>query len=295
MENNEQNDQLAQERWAIGVTWHIKSNHRRQFREDVKRTLLPHLTALHGAQRIAAVLPFHHRPVRVREESSNEAWTDYWVIVLAARVDPNEVWDSIERSARAAGSLQGKLLRAEVLRPQPNIDMYYPRIDGIAREPTWHWIEYVVSRPASRDVYYRDQYTFSGPAIRRFYEAGAVGRCIGFERVRLLENNGALPEWDVVHITGFTPVRLVQILWDVWRFLSVFNNLARAIGYTSALAVLRSWDARRVKYQRLAVQDRSSTLRPVHAAALYQGLRRVSDVRYSQEKASDNEAQISYA
>lgn len=71
MENNEQNNQLVEERWAIGVTWYIPSSHRRQFRKDVKRMLLPRLTALHGAKRIAAVLPFHHRPVKVREERSN--------------------------------------------------------------------------------------------------------------------------------------------------------------------------------------------------------------------------------
>jgi hypothetical protein len=267
MENNKQNGSLFEESWAIGVTWYIPSNHRRQFRKEVERMLLPHLITLHGAQQIVAVLPFHHRPLKVREESSDNSWTDYWVIVLAERVDPNEVWHSIESSARAAASLQDKLVRAEALRPQPTLDMYYPRIDGIAREPTWHWIEYVVSRPESRDAYYRDQYTFSGPVIRRFYEANAVRRCIGFECVRLLENNGALPEWDVVHITGFTPMRLVQIMWDLWRFIPVFNKIAREIGYASALAVLRSWDVKRVKYQRLAVQDRSYTLQPVHHEA----------------------------
>jgi hypothetical protein len=38
--------------------------------------------------------------------------------------------------------------------------------------------------------------------------------------------------------------------------------------HKSAFEVLRSWDAQRVKYQRLAVQDESYTLQPVHEAEL---------------------------
>jgi hypothetical protein len=255
--------------WALGVTWHIPRSHRHQFRKGVERKLMPHLSALHDAMRIVAMLPFHHRPLKVREEGGYIPWTDYWVIVLAAREDPDEIWHSIERPVRAsAEGIQGGLLQTEVLRPQPNIGMYYPRIGGLRREPRWHWIEYVVSRPETRDEYYRDQYLFSGPVIRHFYEANAVGRCIGFERMRFLKNDGTLPEWDVVHITGFTPVRLAQVIWDLWRFMPVFDNLARKIGYTSALAVLRSWDVKRVKYQRLATQDTSYTLQPMHDAVL---------------------------
>jgi hypothetical protein len=263
-------EQELEDRWAIGVTWYISGEHRRQFRKGVKNELMPHLSAHHDASRIAALLPFRHRPVKVRGEDSGNAWTDYWVIVLAPRVDPDGIWHEIEVSVQAAAEgIQGRLLRAEILRPQPNIDMYYPRIGGLQREPRWHWIEYVVSRPETREEYYRDQYLFSGPVIRRFYEANAVGRCIGFERVRsLLESDGALPEWDVIHITGFTPVRLVQILWDLWRSMPVLNQLARKVGHESAYEVFRSWNAQRVKYQRLAVQNESYTLQPVHDAAL---------------------------
>ena len=50
--------------------------------------------------------------------------------------------------------------------------------------------------------------------------------------------------------------------------MPIFNTLARNVGHKSAFEVLRSWDAQRVKYQRLAVQDRSYTLQPVHEGAL---------------------------
>ncbi len=251
-------------RCAIGVTLNVLGSHRRQFRRDVRRTLLPDLAALNL---IAGVLPFHHRPLRLREDGNDNAWTDYWVVVLAPDVEPNEVWHSIENSVRTAVGLHGKLLGAEVLRLQPHIDMYYPQGDGSRREPKWHWIEYVVSEAESRDVYYRDQYVFSGPVIRHLYQSGAVRRSIGFERMRCLEHSRDLPTWDVVHITGFTPVRLVQVAWHLWRFMAVFNDIARGIGYSSAIAVFRSWDAKRVKYQRRAVQERSYTLQLVCARA----------------------------
>ena len=203
-------DQELRDRWVIGVTWYISGNHRRQFRKGIEHKLMPHLSALHDSERIATVLPFRHRPLKVPEEESGNAWTDYWVIVLSRRVDPDEIWHSIEGPVQAEG-IQGRLLRAEILRPQPNIDMYYTRMGGLQREPRYHWIEYVVSWPETRNEYYRDQYLFSGPVIRHFYEANAVSRCIGFERVRFLKNNGILPEWDVIHITGFKPVNADRV------------------------------------------------------------------------------------
>jgi hypothetical protein len=260
-------DQELKDLCAIGVTWYISGNHRRRFRKGVEHRLMPHLTALHDAKRIATVLPLRHRPLKVPGKDSGNAWTDYWVIVLGPRVDPDEIWHSIKGSAQAEG-IQRRLLRAEILRPQPNIDMFYPRIGGLQHEPRCHWIEYVVSRFETREEYCRDQYLFSGPVIRHFYETNAVGRCIGFERVRFLKNDGTLPEWDVIHITGFALVRLVQIAWNLWRYMPVFNTIARKVGHRSAFEVLRSWDAQRVKYQRLAVQDESYTLQPVHDAAL---------------------------
>jgi hypothetical protein len=161
-------------------------------------------------------------------------------------------------------------LRAEILRPQPGMQMYYPRKGGLQQESRlWHWIEYAVSRPDARQAYYQDQYKFSAPSIRRFYEAGAVGRVIGFEVARVMENRGALPAWDVIHITG--AMHFLKIAWVLWRQMPVFNSFARNVGHSSALNVIRSWDAQREKYQIHAVQDPTYTLQPVSDLSLAAG------------------------
>lgn len=77
-------------------------------------------------------------------------------------------------------------------------DLRSPAGPGTDRR-LWHWIEYVVSRPETREAYYRDQYELSAGVIR----------CIGSERQRYLENSDGLPEWDINHITG---VQRLQVL-----------------------------------------------------------------------------------
>jgi hypothetical protein len=98
--------------------------------------------------------------------------------------------------------------------------------------------------------------------MHRFYDIGAVTRWIGLEHVRYLRNGGTLPTWDVVHVTGFPPTRLPQIGWTLWRSKPYFDSIAHEMGRQSALHVVRSWRAARVKYQTLGFQDRSRTLWP---------------------------------
>lgn len=244
--------------WAIGLTFDVPKCGRRTFQGAVARTLMPRLVALHDAGRIAAVLPFHHRALKTRGGSEGTLWTDYWVLAVAREADLNETWNLIAGEASHLG-----LLRAEILRPQPGLQMYYPRKRGLQQEShLWHWIQYAVSRPEAREAYYQDQYRFSAPAIRRFYDAAAVGRVIGFEVARVLENCGALPEWDVIHITG--AMHFIKIAWVLWSDMPVFNSFARNVGHSSALDVVRSWDAQREKYQIHAVQDRINTLQALN-------------------------------
>lgn len=235
--------------WAVGLTFHVPRRDRRSFRETVAQTVMPQLIALRDAGRIALVLPFRHRPLKTRGEVNGTSWTDYWVILVARESDLDEIWNLVSMSMGIAGADEPLgLLRAEILRPQPGMQMLYPREGGRYQESRlWHWIEYAVSRPDAREAYLKDQYGFSAPAIRRFYEAGAVGRVIGFEVARVLENRSALPAWDVIHITG--AMHFLNIAWVLWRQMPLFNRLARNVGYSSALDVIRSWDAKREKYQ----------------------------------------------
>lgn len=247
--------------WAIGLTFHVPECDRRTFQEAVARTLMPRLIALHDSGSIAAVLPFHHRALKTRGESEGTSWTDYWVLAVAREADLNETWKLIAREASHPG-----LLRAEILRPQPGLQMFYPRKRGLQQESHLHWIEYAVSRPEAREAYYQNQYRFSAPAIRRFYEAAAVGRVIGFEVARVLENRRALPEWDVIHITG--PMHFLKIAWVLWCQMPVFNGFTRDVGHSSALDVVRSWSAQREKYQVHAVQDPTYTLQLANDSSL---------------------------
>jgi hypothetical protein len=232
---------------AIGLTWYFPKNRRRHSTKDVEESVLRNFTALQVSKRIAAVLPFSHKPLK---ESDGNPWTDYWVIVLALDVSPDKVWQEIEPLTAAVSGL----LRAELLRIQPGMDMYYPH-GGARNEPAWHVVEYVVSKPETRSDYYKDQYEFSQPVIRHFWEDNAVERILGFESERLFEDKGSLPQWDVIHITGFKPSRLIKIAWHLLRFLPIFNNYARKIGYESAIEVLHSWRKKRTKYLVIARQD----------------------------------------
>lgn len=156
-------------------------------------------------------------------------WSYYWVLVVVPQMDPEGIWQTIGMSVkRAAENSNSAFLRAEIVRPQPGIQIYYPRNRGLTRERRlWHWIEYAVSAPEAREAYDQDQYRFSACVIRRFYEAGAVGRCIGFEIERVLENHGKLPDWDVIHSTGAT--RFLRIARVSWRQMPVFNAFARDV------------------------------------------------------------------
>lgn len=205
------------------------------------------------------MLSFRHRSLSA-PGAGGVSWNRYWILVPGAGTEPDEIWAAVDRFAEMVSNGQAQyLVRAEILRPQPGLDMWYPR-GGVRREPRWHWIEYAASRPDARNDYYRDQYVFSAPVIGRFYETGAISRIIGFERQQLLRTEEGMPEWDVVHITGFSPAHLPQIGWTLWRSMPYFDTLAHKIGHSSALDVVRSWDDLRVKYQGIARQERSYTL-----------------------------------
>lgn len=249
--------------WAIGLTFYVPKRDRASFRATAGRALMPRLVELRDAGRIIAVLPFRHKPLKTRGETEGTSWTDYWVIAVAADVDPDDVWNAISVPAEITGEAPSLgLLRAEILRPQPGIQMYYPRTGGVQQGARlWQFIEYVISKPEARQAYYEDNYRFSAPAMRRMYEADAVGRFIGFEVTRVLESRGAPPSWDMIHIVGVAGVMsFLKIAWIWWRQRAVFNSFARNAGHSSFIDVVRSWKAQREKYMINCVQDPNYTL-----------------------------------
>jgi hypothetical protein len=75
------------------VTWYIPKNSRRHSTKDVEQSVLRNVTALQVSKRIAAILPFNHKPLK---ESDGNPRTDYWVIVLALDANPDKVWQEIK-------------------------------------------------------------------------------------------------------------------------------------------------------------------------------------------------------
>lgn len=250
----------TQGRHAIGLAWSVPRKQRKAYKATA-RALVAALTDLHEAAKVAAVLPFRHWPLR-EDRGGDHAWTGYWALRLAAGVDPDETWSGLGRAIANLPKSQSRLLpRAEVLRPQPGLDLPYRAKGRIRRQPRWHWIEYAVSRPGGRAEYYQDQSRFSAPFLRSFHASGVVTRAMGFESVRLLRDEQDLPRWDVVHIIGIDPFRVPKVPWILWRRKPSLDALARKVGHKTAAEVIQSWDALRTKYQAPALQDRKYTWR----------------------------------
>jgi hypothetical protein len=83
--------------YAIGVTWYVARN-RHQFRESVKRKVITSLVALRDTEKVTAVLPFHHRPLKVKNNGVGNPWTEDWVIVVNPGIDPEQISHSIDNS-----------------------------------------------------------------------------------------------------------------------------------------------------------------------------------------------------
>lgn len=83
------------------LTFHVPKPRRRSFEASAVQALSPQLIALYNAARIAAVLPFRHRPVKM-DGSEGTPWTDYWVLALAPQTDPQGIGKRLEcqQSAR---------------------------------------------------------------------------------------------------------------------------------------------------------------------------------------------------
>jgi len=107
-------------------------------------------------------------------------------------------------------------------------------------------IEYVFSREEERLEYYDSQYEFSGPAMRRLHDRDLNGRFIGVEVGNRLAGDGDVPDWDVVHVAGFTPLQMIRA---VPHFRRAFADAAAALDGPDYRERMLRWDQQRDKLE----------------------------------------------
>ena len=237
---------------AVDAAWSVARGRLPDFERWVGGPFREALASRVGEGRVLAFLPVSHKPRRRTREAPS--WS-YWMLVLAAPgADAPELADTIAALAGDSGADLRSVGRA---RPQPSLDMVYP-VDGPARERRLlQSIEYVFSKPAERPDYYRSQYEFSGPAMRRLHQRDRAGRFIGVEITERLHGDLAMPLWDVVHVSGFT---VAQTLRLPLHFGRAFRDSATALGGPTARARMSRWTRQRDKMQLRVRQNMAATI-----------------------------------
>ena len=213
--------------------------------------VLPTLREAHQAGLVSAVLPYEHRAVSVAGHGA-ATWTIAVVVVGKRGRSLGELTQALQARADAL-SAHGALRSADMLTMQPNLDVL------AQGRPRLQWLEYVVSKPATRELYYTQQYTFSGPAMRRLSERHGCQRFVGFEVTERRFTAPGVAAWDVLHISGFG-------LWQTLAMLPRFHAAAQAQAAVtfregvSARDVLRAWNQMRTKTMVRARQQGARTL-----------------------------------
>ena len=208
--------QMEENRKALVVTW--ETDNQDTFWDAYKNEIHPSIKALHQEGLIKQVFPLEHKPLNYN--LSKLSWTNCIVLILSeAQLDPKI--DSILLFAIKQSTLNSHFRALDLFKVQKNLDMFYPKNDGIMREPRMmQTIEYVFSKPNARKDYYEDQYKFSGPAMKDLYDRDKAGRFIGFELEKRIIAKENMPEWDLIHIIGFTPWQMIKAIpffygtWD---------------------------------------------------------------------------------
>ena len=226
--------------------WALYANH-----------LLPHLEAMHTAGDVQLVIAIEHPPLTHPELGGR--WTHSAIVLLREDLDRPRIQDQIVAPALGKG-MAAHLRSIDLLRLQPGLEHFYPAKDGLAREAALDLtVEYVFSDPAQREAYYRDQYVFSGPAMSDLHSRDKAGRFIGFEEGERLYGAPGMPQWDVVHLVGFTRWQMIKA---VPFFISTWNKHAeRAHGPGQSLSTRRAvWDELRVNVSSSATQRMDMSL-----------------------------------
>ncbi len=247
--------EMREPRKALVLTW--EADDQSAFWSNYEQDLHSTVAALHQKKLISEVFPFKHKPLNYKEEKGH--WTNCVVLMPTAEEYHAEILTSLLSSIENS-SLKKYFRSLDLMKIQKGLDMFYPMKDGIRRASKMHQtIEYVFSNPEARDEYYQDQYRFSGPAMRDLYSRDKAGRFIGFELEQRLFASENMPQWDVIHIIGFTTwqeIKAAPFFYGTWN-----KHAERAFGEGMTLKKkLAAWDKIRTNVKSSTKQNFSLTL-----------------------------------
>ena len=240
---------------AIQITW-ARDPADRRFWRAFAGTIFPIIRQLHEAGAVLACMPFEHKPT---PHNNSNSWSTTVFCIGAPGRDLRDACASM----LATDMLQSpdtQLVGVDLLRLQPNLDMFYPVLDGLRREKNlMQWIEYIFSEPKHRKAYYNSQYVFSGPAMKRLHVKDRAGRFLGFEVLERVSKTSIFPSWDVVHISAFTPLQIVKAFP---RFRKTWDLQAQEVwgGEIKAKDKMSEWDDMREKFMPKVKQVHKFTL-----------------------------------
>ncbi|MGD1947447.1 MAG: hypothetical protein ACFB0A_14580 [Croceivirga sp.] len=203
-------------RKSLFLTWEAEDD--TLFWADYEKQIYPKVKELHQRQLITAVFPFEHKSLGYINHDLK--WTHCVVLMLHDTEKVSEISSTL-LSLIEASDLKGNFRALDLMTLQKGLDMFYPLKNGRSKATKMNQtIEYVFSNPESRSTYYHDQYIFSGPAMKDLYSRDKAGRFIGFELEQRIHSKENMPEWDLIHIIGFTSwqeIKAIPFYYRIWN------------------------------------------------------------------------------
>ncbi|MEM1321584.1 MAG: hypothetical protein AAGG75_15105 [Bacteroidota bacterium] len=244
-----------EKRKGLLLTWEATSS--ADFWQAYHQHLFPDLQQWHQRGDLLMVLPFDHPPLKHPDASGQ--WTHCTVLLFDAKADHQAISETLIASIKNSPLLPA-FRAADLMQLQKGLDKLYPITNGYEREARLqNTVEYVFSNPEHRSTYYEEQYLWSGPAMADLHSRDKAGRFIGFEVEQRLSGTDTMPQWDLIHVFGFTRWQMVK---SVPYFFPTWDRHARrAFGEgTSFKEKLKEWDKIRLNVKGRARQYMEGTL-----------------------------------
>ena len=207
---------MKENKTVLVITW--EADNQSKFWSAYEKEIHPTVKDLHEKGFIHQAFPFHHKSLSY--QNSQSQWTNCVVLTLTKEdVDP-EIHSSLMSMIKES-AINKNFCALDLMRLQRGLDMFYPKRNGISREPKMkQTIEYLFSNPEARKKYYEDQYNFSGPAMKDLHNRDKAGRFVGFELEKRIATSKNMPEWDLIHIIGFTTwqeIKAIPFFYSTWN------------------------------------------------------------------------------